>query len=108
MRKEGLGIRNLILNIFSKNNFLVSKLNVIVYVELNEVIKEMVRLGFGVFFILYILVIDYFNVGKIKCYKIKDVDFIRKFFFIYFKKKIFFLLEDKFLNRLCEYFEIII
>ena len=101
-------IRNLILNTLSKNNFPVSKLNVIAHVESNEAIKEMVRLGLGVSFISYISAIDYLNAGKIKCYKIKDVDFTRKFFFIYSKKKTFSPLEDKFLNRLCEYFEIII
>ncbi|UUV14099.1 selenium metabolism-associated LysR family transcriptional regulator [Clostridioides difficile] len=108
MRKEGSGTRNLILNTLSKNNFPVSKLNVIAHVESNEAIKEMVRLGLGVSFISYISAIDYLNAGKIKCYKIKDVDFTRKFFFIYSKKKTFSPLEDKFLSRLCEYFEIII
>jgi DNA-binding transcriptional LysR family regulator len=106
MRKEGSGTRNLILDTLEKNNFTVDKLNILAHVESNESIKEMVRLGFGVSFISYTSCIDYLHSNKIKFYKIKDINFKRKFYFIYSKKKIFNPLEDKFLNNICNYFNV--
>ena len=106
MRKEGSGTRNLIINTLKQNKFSIDKLDVVAHVESNEAIKEMVRLGLGVSFISYTSCIDYLNSNKLKFYKIKDINFKRKFYFIYSKKKIFNPLENKFLNTLCEYFEI--
>lgn len=106
MRKEGSGTRNLILNTLSKNNFAVDKLKILSHVESNESIKEMVRLGLGVSFVSYISVIDYLNSKKLNFYRIKDINFERKFYFIYSKKKTFTPLEDKFLNSVCEYYNL--
>lgn len=106
MRKEGSGTRNLILNTLNENGFVTSKLNILSHVESNEAIKEMVRLGLGVSFISYISAIDYLNSNKLNFYKVKNINFKRKFYFIYSKKKTFTPLEDKFLNNLCEYFNL--
>jgi DNA-binding transcriptional LysR family regulator len=106
MRKEGSGTRNLILNTLEKNNFAIDKLNILAHVESNESIKEMVRLGFGVSFISYASCIDYLYSNKINFYRIKNVNFTRKFYFIYSKKKIFNPLEDKFKKSICDYFEV--
>lgn len=106
MRKEGSGTRNLILNTLEKNNFAIDKLNILAHVESNESIKEMVRLGFGVSFISYTSCIDYLYSKKINFYRIKNVNFTRKFYFIYSKKKIFSPLEDKFKKNICDYFEV--
>ena len=106
MRKEGSGTRNLLLNTLSDNNFAVDKLNVVAHVESNESIKEMVRLGIGVSFVSYTSAIDYINSKKLNFYRIKNIDFIRKFYFICSKKKTFTPLEDKFLNSLCDYFNV--
>lgn len=104
MRKEGSGTRDLIINTLKKHNFDTDKLDILSHVESNEAIKEMVRIGLGVSFISYISAIDYLNSDKLNYYKIKNVDFSRKFYFIYSKKKTFTPLEDKFLNKLCDYF----
>lgn len=106
MRKEGSGTRNLILSTLDQKDFPVNKLNTIAHVESNEAIKEMVRIGLGVSFISYISAIDYINSGKINFYRVKDFDFTRKFYFIYSKKKTFTPLEDKFLDKLSDYFEL--
>lgn len=106
MRKEGSGTRNLILNTLKQNNFSIDKLNILAHVESNESIKEMVRLGLGVSFISYSSCIDYLNSNKIRYYKINNMEFKRKFYFVYSKKKIFNPLEDKFLTKLCEYFKL--
>lgn len=106
MRKEGSGTRNLILNTLSKNNFDIEKLNILAHVESNESIKEMVKLDFGVSFISYTSCIDYLQSNKINFYRINNINFNRKFYFIYSKKKIFNPLEDKFKKGICDYFEI--
>lgn len=106
MRKEGSGTRDLIFNTLEKNNFNTDELNILAYVESNNAIKEMVKIGLGVSLISHTSAIDYINNKDINYYRIKDVNFLRKFYFIYSKKKIFNPLEDKFLNMLCEYFSL--
>lgn len=106
MRKDGSGTKNLTFNILKKNNFNIDDLNVIAYVESNETIKEMVKIGLGVSFVSYNSIKEYINSNEIKYYRIKNIKFDRKFYFIYSKKKVFNPLEDKFLNSIYEYFEI--
>ncbi|MGL5346055.1 MAG: selenium metabolism-associated LysR family transcriptional regulator [Peptostreptococcaceae bacterium] len=105
MRKEGSGTRSLILKTLEKNKFKIDKLNILAHVESNNAIKEMVSVGLGVSFISYTSAIDYINSNKINYYRIKDIEFIRKFYFIYSKKKTFSPLESKFLNKICDYFK---
>ncbi|MCR1954330.1 selenium metabolism-associated LysR family transcriptional regulator [Clostridioides mangenotii] len=106
MRKDGSGTRMLTMRTLSKNNFAADKLNIIAHVESNEAIKEMVRIGLGVSFISKMSAIGYVNSNKLKLYRIKGVDFARQFYFIYSKKKTFTPLEDKFLDKLCENFNV--
>ncbi|WP_042275779.1 selenium metabolism-associated LysR family transcriptional regulator [[Clostridium] dakarense] len=106
MRKEGSGTLSLILNTLKSNNFNIDKLNIAAHIESNESIKEMVSVGIGVSFISYISAIDFINSKKLNFYRVKNVDFIRKFYFIYSKKKTFNPLENKFLYSLCNYFNI--
>ncbi|MEG1311191.1 MAG: selenium metabolism-associated LysR family transcriptional regulator [Romboutsia sp.] len=106
MRKEGSGTRRLILNTLKSNNFDIDKLNIAAHIESNESIKEMVNHGIGVSFISYISAIEYIDLKKINFYKIKNVRFIRKFYFIYSNKKTFTPLENKFLSNICNYFKI--
>lgn len=106
MRKDGSGTRMLTMKTLSKHNFPVDKLNITAYVESNEAIKEMVRIGFGVSFISKMSTMDYINSNKVRTYKIKDVEFNRQFYFIYSKKKTFTPLEDKFLDNLCKHFNL--
>lgn len=106
MRKEGSGTRNLTFNILRENKFNINNLNIIAHVESNETIKEMVKIGLGVSFISYKSALDYINSNKVKCYKIKNINFSRNFYFIYSKKKIFNPLESKFLDSVSKYFNI--
>ncbi len=105
MRKDGSGTKNLTLNLLKNHGFHPDNLNIIAYVESNESIKEMVRIGLGVSFISYNSSLDYIDSNKVKYYKIKNITFLRKFYFIYSKKKVFSPLEEKFLDVLREYFE---
>lgn len=106
MRKDGSGTKNLTFNILKENNFNIDNLNILAYVESNETIKKMVKIGLGVSFVSHNSIKDYVKSNEIKYYRIKNINFSRKFYFIYSKKKVFNPLEDKFLNSLYEYFEI--
>ncbi len=106
MRKDGSGTKNLTFNILKENNFNIDNLNILAYVESNETIKKMVKIGLGVSFVSHNSIKDYVKSNEIKYYRIKNINFDRKFYFIYSKKKVFNPLEDKFLNSLYEYFEI--
>ena len=106
MRKEGSGTRNLTFNMLKGHNFNINNLNILAYVESNETIKEMVKIGLGVSFISYKSAKDYIKNNKLKFYRVKNINFARKFYFIYSKKKAFSPLENKFLSSLCEYFDI--
>ena len=50
--------------------------------------------------------VDEIKNNKLKFYRVKNINFARKFYFIYSKKKAFSPLENKFLSSLCEYFDI--
>ena len=106
MRKEGSGTQNLIESKLKEHKYSINQLNTIAYISSNEAIKEMVRLGLGVSFVSYTSVIDYITLNKVKFFRLKDISFHRKFYFIYSKKKTFTPLENQFLNGVCEYFNI--
>lgn len=106
MRKDGSGTQSIVIDKLKSHKFPVSNLDTIAYVESNESIKEMVKLGLGVSFVSYNSVIDYINLKKVRFYKIKNVNFDRKFYFIFSKKKTFTPLEYKFLDGICDYFNI--
>ncbi|MGL5641744.1 MAG: selenium metabolism-associated LysR family transcriptional regulator [Paraclostridium sp.] len=106
MRKDGSGTQSIIINKLKSHKISVNSLDTIAYVESNESIKEMVKLGLGVSFVSYNSVIDYINLRKVRFYKIKNINFDRKFYFIYSKKKAFTPLEYRFLDGICDYFNI--
>ena len=106
MRKDGSGTKNLTFNILKDNNLNIDNLDILAYVESNETIKEMVKIGLGVSFVSHNSIKDYVKSNEIKYYKVKNISFSSKFYFIYSKKKVFNPLEDKFLNSLYEYFDI--
>lgn len=106
MRKDGSGTQSLLINKLKSHKVPINNLDTIAYVESNESIKEMVKLGLGVSFVSYTSVIDYINLRKVRYYKIKNLNFDRKFYFIYSKKKTFTPLEYKFLDGVFDYFNI--
>lgn len=106
MRKDGSGTQSLLINKLKSHKIPINNLDTIAYVESNESIKEMVKLGLGASFVSYTSVIDYINLRKVRYYKIKNLNFDRKFYFIYSKKKTFTPLEYKFLDGVFDYFNI--
>ncbi len=104
MRKEGSATRNLIINTLKEYDFNIDNIDIVAHVESNNSILEMVRLGLGVSFVSHISVASYLENHQLNVYKIKNLEFKRKFYFIYSRKKILTPLENKFLNNLYEFF----
>ncbi|MDO7206536.1 LysR substrate-binding domain-containing protein [Paraclostridium bifermentans] len=93
MRKDGSGTQSIVINKLKSNKIPLNSLDTIAYVESNESIKEMVKLGLGVSFVSYTSIIEDINSNKLNFYKIKNMSFDRKFYFIYSKKKLLLLLS---------------
>lgn len=106
MRKDGSGTQSLVENKLKENKFNINQLSTVAYIESNEAIKEMVKLGLGVSFVSYSSVIDFITLNKVKFFRLKNINLTRNFYFIYSKKKTFTPLESKFLNGICDYFNV--
>lgn len=86
-RKKGSGTRKLIEQSLSAKDISIDDLNVISYIDSNEMIKKMIELGLGVSFISNIAVKNEVNLELIKKLKIKDLNLKRSFYFVYSKNR---------------------
>lgn len=102
-REEGSGTRALVENVFEKNKFPISKLNIAAYVEDTEAIKELVSLGIGISFLSEKAVQNDLILGKYKVFYVKDMDFIRKFYFAFHKSRQLSPLSEAFKNYVLEF-----
>lgn len=102
-REEGSGTRNLLVNRLEENNINVDDLNIIAYVEDTEAIKELVSLGVGISFLSQRAVADDIKLGKYKVYYIQEIDFNRKFYFVYHNKRQLSPLNDTFKSFVLKY-----
>ena len=106
MRKDGSGTRDIVLNTLKDSNFDISRFNISIHTESNSSIKEMVKLNLGASFVSYTSIIDYINNNSINYYRIKNINFIRNFYFIYSKNKFIAPIERKFIDKVYSYFNI--
>ncbi len=87
-RKKGSGTRKLIEQSLSSKDISIDDLNIVSYIDSNEMIKKMIELGLGVSFISNIAVKNEVNLGLIKTLKIKDLNMKRNFYFVYSKNRV--------------------
>lgn len=102
-REEGSGTRNLLVNRLEEGNINIDELDIIAYVEDTETIKELVSLGVGISFLSQRAVTDDIRLGKYKVYYMKEVDFNRKFYFVYHNKRQLSPLNETFKDFVLEY-----
>lgn len=102
-REEGSGTRNLLINRLEEGNINIDELDIIAYVEDTETIKELVSLGVGISFLSQRAVTDDIRLGKYKVYYMKEVDFNRKFYFVYHNKRQLSPLNETFKDFVLEY-----
>lgn len=105
MRKEGSGTKALIQKVLATENIYEKDLKIIAHVESNESIKELVKVGTGVSLVSRVSVQNEVNISQLKAYQIDGLDFSRKFYFIYSKKKSFTPLERKFLEEIIQHYK---
>lgn len=85
LRKSGSGTRRLIEQKLNKVGISLGDLNVISYIDSNEMIKQMLQLGLGVSFISKIAVQNEVELNKIKTLRINGLTLKRSFYFVYNK-----------------------
>lgn len=106
-REEGSGTRNLLVNRLEEGNINIDELDIIAYVEDTETIKELVSLGVGISFLSQRAVTDDIRLGKYKVYYMKEVDFNRKFYFVYHNKRQLSPLNETFKDFVLEYIKVV-
>lgn len=87
LRKSGSGTRRLIEQKLNKVGISLGDLNVISYIDSNEMIKQMIQLGLGVSFISKIAVQNEVELNKIKTFRINGLTLKRSFYFVYNKNR---------------------
>lgn len=86
-RKPGSGTRRLIEERLSEKGIDLDDLNIISYIDSNEMIKKMVELGLGISFMSKIAVKNECDLKLIKTLRIKGLDLRRNFYFVYNKNR---------------------
>lgn len=86
-RKRGSGTRRLIEEKLSDKGINLDDLNIISYIDSNEMIKKMIELGLGISFMSKIAVKNEIDLKFIKALRIKDLDLKRNFYFVHSKNR---------------------
>ncbi|HOH68966.1 MAG TPA: selenium metabolism-associated LysR family transcriptional regulator [Sedimentibacter sp.] len=99
-RKPGSGTRRLIEQRLSEKGISLDDLNIISYIDSNEMIKKMIELGLGISFISKIAVKNEIDLKLVKTMQIKDLDLKRSFYFVRNKNRTLSPLVEAFKNFL--------
>ena len=102
-RKSGSGTRKLIEQKLLEKGIELDDLNIVSYVDSNEMIKKMIELNLGVSFISQIAVKNEVDLGLVKSLNIKDLDLKRNFYFVHSKKRTLSPLVEAFKNYIINY-----
>lgn len=86
-RKRGSGTRRLIEQSLANKGISSDELNIISFIDSNEMIKKMIELGLGISFISRIAVKNEVDLNLIKTLRIKDLNLKRSFYFVYNKNR---------------------
>ena len=86
-RKGGSGTRKLIEQSLWEKGISLDDLNVVSYVDSNEMIKKMIELGLGVSFISKIAVKNEIELKLMKAVNINELNLKRSFYFVYNKNR---------------------
>ena len=102
-RKSGSGTRKLIEQKLLEKGIELDDLNIVSYVDSNEMIKKMIALNLGISFISQIAVKNEVDLGLVKSLNIKDLDLKRNFYFVHSKKRTLSPLVEAFKNYIINY-----
>ena len=99
-RKPGSGTRRLIEQRLSDKGISLDDLNIISYIDSNEMIKKMIELDLGISFISKIAVKNEIELKVIKTLQINGLDLKRSFYFVHNKNRTLSPLVEAFKNFL--------
>lgn len=102
-RKSGSGTRKLIEQRLSEKAIKLDDLNIISYIDSNEMIKKMVELGLGVSFISKIAVKNEIDLKLVKALKVNGLNLKRSFYFVYSKNRTLSPLIEAFKNFIIDW-----
>ncbi len=103
IREDGSGTRALVEDVLQKSNIPLDKINIIGIIEDSNTIKELVSLGVGVSFFSKRAIKSDLELGRFKAFYIKDLKFIREFYFAYHKNRQLSPLNEKFRDFMLNY-----
>lgn len=103
IREEGSSTRRLIEETLKHHHLKADQLSTISTIEDNETIKQLVALDVGLSFISEIAAAKEIELGLIKPYTIKNIDFDRKFYFVYHKNRYLSPLDQAFRDFVIHY-----
>lgn len=86
-RKKGSGTRLLVEQALDGKGISIDDLNIVSYIDSNEMIKKMIELELGVSFISELCIKNETELGLIKPLKVKGLDLKRNFYFVYNKNR---------------------
>ncbi|NLK64348.1 MAG: LysR family transcriptional regulator [Tissierellia bacterium] len=99
-RKPGSGTRRLVEQRLSEKGIELDDLNIVSYIDSNEMIKKMIALKLGISFISKIAVKNEIDLKLIKAFRIKGLNLKRNFYFVYNKNRTLSPLVEAFKNFL--------
>lgn len=104
-REEGSGTRSLVMDKLKEKEIDISNLHILAYVEDTETIKEMVSLGLGLSFLSEKSIKKDIKLNNYKVFYIKEIEFKRKFYFVYHKNRQLSPLSETFKEHILNYTE---
>lgn len=102
-RKSGSGTRKLIEQRLSERNIKLDDLNIVSYIDSNEMIKKMVELGLGVSFISKMAIKNELDLKLIKALRVKNLNLKRSFYLVHTKNRTLSPLVEAFKNFIIEW-----
>lgn len=102
-RKSGSGTRKLIEQKLLENGIELDELNIISFVDSNEMIKKMIELNLGISFISQIAVKNEVDLGLVKALNVKGLNLKRNFYFVHSKNRTLSPLVETFKNYIINY-----
>jgi len=102
-RKQGSGTRLLVEQRLSDIGVSLDDLNIASIIDNNKMIKKMIELELGISFISKISIKNEIDLKLIKCFRVKDLDLKRSFYFVYSKNRTLSPVVEVFKNFLTQW-----
>lgn len=104
LRENGSGTKKTAERFLESKNIEIHKLNVVAFINDQEIIKKSVSRGMGITIMSKKAALDYVEDGKILLYEPKDKKVSRSLYIVYAKRKKLGRLEKRFIEFCCQFY----